>query len=271
MNIKYDIDKLNQIILDFYKITGIALTITDTNFHLIAQLVQTQYDFCKTIIKYNPHLCKESDQIILKKCSETQCAVFHTCFAGLLDAALPIIIKNEVAGYVVLGQIRNCSDFSDLSHHLPEQLLPELKEHFEYLPQYTEDQMESILRIAGAVVAKIMEEKMIVVDAEELSSMIAEYIDENLESNLSIDKLCHYFNISKNKLYNSFHTYFGTTVNEYIISKKVEKAKTLLENTALPIDAIAEKSGFSEPTYFYKVFKSYTSTTPIKYRKLQKH
>ena len=270
MNIKYDIDKLNQIILDFYKITGIPLIITDRNFHRVAQLIWTRYDFCKIIQKYNSRLCIESDNIIIKKCSETRCAAFHTCFAGLLDAALPIIIKNEIAGYVLLGQIRKSSDFPDLSHHIPQYLTAELEAQFDFLPKYNEDQMESIIRIADAFVTKIVEDEMIIVDAKELSSMIAEYINENLENNLSIDKLCHYFNISKNKLYESFHKYFGTTVNEFITSKRIETSKKLLTDTSFSTDIIAEKSGFSETTYFYKVFKRYTGITPKEYRKIKK-
>lgn len=266
MNIKYDIEKLDRIIQDFYNITGIAITITDTNFKVISQLTHNRYEFCKTLQAYNPELCMASDRKLLKKCTQNKCVAFHECFAGLWDAALPIIIKNEIAGYILMGQIRRFPDFSTLSERFPDCLIPELEKHFQTLPLYNRSQLESALRIVGAVVTKIMEEKMIVVDAQELSLLVGEYIEENLSNNLSVDKLCLYFNISKNRLYHSFRTCYNTTVGEYIQLRRIEKAKELLGDVSLSVDEVAQSCGFSDVTYFYKVFKKLTQKTPGEYR-----
>ena len=46
-----------------------------------------------------------------------------------------------------------------------------------------------------------------------------------------------------------------------------EKAKELLENTTMKNYEIAEKVGFSDESYFSKVFKKMTGMTPMNYMK----
>ena len=116
------------------------------------------------------------------------------------------------------------------------------------------------------------EDKMIVVDSEELSYMVAQYIDENLENNLSVDELCHNFNISKNKLYRKFHTYSGTTVNEYIVSKRIEKAKALLADTSFSIDTIGKNPVFRKLHIFIRfseITQAILQTNTAKHSKIK--
>ena len=48
---------------------------------------------------------------------------------------------------------------------------------------------------------------------------------------------------------------------------RMEKAKELLENTTMKNYEIAEKVGFSDESYFSKVFKKMTGMTPMNYMK----
>lgn len=268
MNINYDIDRLNQIIADFYQITGISITILDRNFLEVTKCAVKRQEFCKTLQANGlKNTCMESDNNLLSQCTATKKTAFYVCYAGLLDAAMPIVVQGEIVGYILMGQVRRSSNFSDISNRLPEGLIPTLEKHFHNLPLYNDKQMESALRIVSAVITKIMEDKMIVITLEELSSLAEEYIEGNLDKKLSIEDLCHYLNVSKNRLYQCFSQRFNCTVNEYIIRKKIEKAQRLLQDTTISIDMIAEKVGFSESSYFYKVFKKVTGKTPNEYRK----
>ena len=46
----------------------------------------------------------------------------------------------------------------------------------------------------------------------------------------------------------------------------MDSAKRLLAATPLPVTAIAQRCGFSDEMYFYKVFKRETGMTPAEYR-----
>ncbi|MCV9886626.1 helix-turn-helix domain-containing protein [Metabacillus halosaccharovorans] len=48
---------------------------------------------------------------------------------------------------------------------------------------------------------------------------------------------------------------------------KIKNACTMLENTDLTVDQIANKTGYTNITFFYKTFKKFHGVTPAKYRK----
>ena len=50
-------------------------------------------------------------------------------------------------------------------------------------------------------------------------------------------------------------------------SKRIQKAKELLRDESLSVEAIAEQVGYNDYFYFTKVFKKNTGISPSKYRK----
>ncbi len=267
MKIQYDMEKLNQMIADFYQITGISINLLDRDYGEVTKQAVVRKPFCKLLQREWNHRCKEYDEKMLRECAKTREPVIHTCYAGLLDAALPLIVKGELVGYIIMGQVRKTEDFSAVEKQLPGELLPGLRECYSQLPLYSLKQMESATRIVGAMITKIIEEEMILITSEELASLAKEYIEENLKETLSVEGLCSVFSVSKNRLYQCFHQYYNTTVSGYIVERRMEKAKELLEKTKEPVDIIAEQIGFNDSSYFYKVFKKATGKTPVAYRK----
>ena len=64
-----------------------------------------------------------------------------------------------------------------------------------------------------------------------------------------------------------FLEHLHETVNQYVISCRLEKARLQLENSGLPISEIALQCGFSYPHYFANVFKGKYGMTPGDYRR----
>lgn len=63
-----------------------------------------------------------------------------------------------------------------------------------------------------------------------------------------------------------FKKYTGLTPVKYLQHLRVEKAKTLLENTDLPIRRIGEMVGIQDVNYFVRLFGEIAGATPTKYR-----
>ena len=57
----------------------------------------------------------------------------------------------------------------------------------------------------------------------------------------------------------------GTTIFQYLTEVRISHAKELLGTTSMKISQVSEKVGFSDESYFSKVFKRYTGMTPINY------
>ena len=95
---------------------------------------------------------------------------------------------------------------------------------------------------------------------------IVEYINSNLSENLSISDIAKKSLYSPSYFSKLFKEYYGQTVKEYIVSKRIERATVLIKTTPLTIDEIITAVGYSNKNQFYKMFKSQIGTTPAKYR-----
>ena len=65
----------------------------------------------------------------------------------------------------------------------------------------------------------------------------------------------------------TFEKIVGCTPIEYRNQIRIERAKTLLEDTSLPIQEIAATVGYSSATYFCDAFKKAVGVSPMKFRK----
>lgn len=95
---------------------------------------------------------------------------------------------------------------------------------------------------------------------------LKEVVELHLYSNLSRDQLAKLCNLSLSSFKREFKKEFNDSPNNYIIGKKLEKAKELLSLTDLPIGEIAFEVGFQDPLYFTRQFKKNIKITPSKYR-----
>lgn len=99
---------------------------------------------------------------------------------------------------------------------------------------------------------------------------VADYIINNSGGSKSLEDLAKRFYVSKCYLSRIFKEVTGSTVNEFINIQKIKQAQRLLSDTDHNITEISEMLGYESITYFEKVFKKYTETSPLKYRKRQR-
>ncbi|MBR8536686.1 AraC family transcriptional regulator [Carboxylicivirga sediminis] len=96
---------------------------------------------------------------------------------------------------------------------------------------------------------------------------ILEYIQSHLNEQISINTLAEKACLSRDHFARVFKSILSVSPCEFIIKKRIEKAQFLLLTTDLPIKRIIEDSGFRSLTYFSRIFKKYTSLTPLEYRR----
>lgn len=99
--------------------------------------------------------------------------------------------------------------------------------------------------------------------AEQIGHVIF-YMDEHLTEELNLEELAGEINLSKYQLIRRFREETGTTPWRYLILKRIEKVKELLENGTSPAQAAVE-AGFYDQSHMYKVFREETGSTPKEY------
>ncbi|MEK8128191.1 AraC family transcriptional regulator [Paenibacillus filicis] len=106
-------------------------------------------------------------------------------------------------------------------------------------------------------------------DAEahkQLIERILSFLMEHYQEPLTAERLCRYFNLSRSYLFLLFKRHTGATINEFVVTYRLSKAKELLQTTALPIIEVAAASGFNDISHFCHTFKRVAGLTPSQYR-----
>lgn len=99
-------------------------------------------------------------------------------------------------------------------------------------------------------------------------SPILDYIDQNLDGDLSLDTLEARFYINKFYLCRLFKSFTRSSIHEYILFKRVSRAKVLLGEGSSATDACI-RSGFGDYSNFIRTFKKTVGTTPGQFAKAQ--
>ncbi|HEY3297683.1 MAG TPA: helix-turn-helix domain-containing protein [Armatimonadota bacterium] len=99
-----------------------------------------------------------------------------------------------------------------------------------------------------------------------LLSAALRYMHENLHENLSRDDAASVACLSPSHFSRVVKQTFGYSFTELLSRMRIEKARELLTLTEKSLMQICLECGFSDQSYFTKVFQKYTSSTPGEYR-----
>ncbi len=94
-----------------------------------------------------------------------------------------------------------------------------------------------------------------------------EIFEEEFQSDLDLTAICNRLSVSKFYFLRTFKQQTGFTPNDYLITVRLNHAKSLLRSTSMSIEDVAFECGFSTGAYFIQVFKKHESVTPLHYRK----
>lgn len=95
-----------------------------------------------------------------------------------------------------------------------------------------------------------------------------QYIQKHFKEPITLNMVADSVYLSSSHFSRLFKEEMGVTFIEYLTSYRVEKSKSLLKMTSLPIEVIAHQMGFTTAGYFATTFRKSEGCTPSKYRSL---
>lgn len=99
--------------------------------------------------------------------------------------------------------------------------------------------------------------------------LIQNIIEESYtDSQFTLTSLSEKLDLSTGYISIIFKKNFGITFQEYLLKKRMEKAKLLLLTTEMKNYEIAEQIGFEDVNYFVTKFKKYYQITPKQYKEM---
>ena len=272
MDIKYNEKKLSEMLKDVYELLETPISIFDKDFKYITSYPANGYltEYCSIIRESEARhaLCRISDESSCAKCQRDGRSVSYVCHAGVHETVTPIYFDELIIGYIMFGEYRQSADVADVRAYAIEQgIEPErLARAYERLRVLTPEQVLSTCNILKSCILRFWLSDAILLRETELSEKIKRFIDENLNEPLTAEQICKNFFISRQRLYSLFGESFGVPIKQYVLEKKMERARDLLRASDHSVAEIASMTGFSDYNNFIQRFKKMNGKTPLKYR-----
>lgn len=177
--------------------------------------------------------------------------------AAVGDQKLRILVKVNydllriIEETAITKQLDQLADFaeSDISYTIKENCsAEELMDHYRKVG----------LNVINKVENRISKNNRINIDE------IKEYMLINYGENITLVGLADKYHISKEYLSSLFKKETGKTFSDYLIDIRMNKAKSLIVDYNIPIQKVAEMTGYLDIAHFYKMFKKYFGTSPGK-------
>jgi transcriptional regulator GlxA family with amidase domain len=90
---------------------------------------------------------------------------------------------------------------------------------------------------------------------------------ERLHEPLDVTAMAGHASVSPRTFARRFREETGTTPLQWLLNQRVQEARRLLEETDLPVDAVAWQAGFGTAASLRDHFRRVTATTPSGYRR----
>ncbi|MBQ9986083.1 MAG: helix-turn-helix transcriptional regulator [Oscillospiraceae bacterium] len=130
-------------------------------------------------------------------------------------------------------------------------------------PYETELNTKIVLFSILSEIKKLFDAKLYLTSAKDAEQMrnIIEYVNNNLTNEISVEQLCDKFFLSRAQLYRNFKNATGSTVWDYIMTKRLLLAKSYI-NDGIRASEAASACGFGDYSAFYRAYIKKYGVTP---------
>lgn len=275
----FDLEKLQELLKDFYILTKIRIMVYDADFVELCSYPEKRTPICQ-LIRSNLHAdeaCMRCDrEACLAASSQTEPHIY-TCHAGLTEAVSTLRVNSAIVGYLSFGHI-----FSFDSHeagleqiwsHIAQYGLEKdaLKKACTECPVISKEYVLSAAHILDAVASFLVLQRMAVLKKDSMEMQLDRYLSECFTQSISVSDICKHFGIGKTTLYKLARKSYGCGLAEHIRRLRIEKAKSLLlDHPEMSVAEIAASCGYSDYNYFIAVFSRMEKMPPRQFQKQAK-
>ncbi len=229
-------------------------------------------------ISESMHFYKDGNALSSEYPLEKEQELFKHLKAGNLDACKAAL--NDILGYVFLAAGNNIDSVKTRSFELcallsraamesgaPRNQILKLNNHYiRNLNNY--NTVEDICYSLNEVLTNFVD--CIFPTVQNRNSKVIQdamlFISQNYSQPITLEIVAKHVHLNSAYLSRLFKQVCGSTFKEYLTIIRIEESKRMLKTTNYSLLEIALATGFEDQSYFTKVFKKYTGTTPKQFR-----
>ena len=262
-------EEIVSVLSDLYRITGFRVSLHGADYSEIAAYPAEKQRLCRMIHEKGEELasCIACDRDACRRALTMKRAYIYKCRYGMTEAVSPLYNFGTLTGFLMMGQVVAEGDRDTLSA-TTEWLSPRdgLPEAIGGVPTVSEDMIGSYVRIMTICAEYLTLSNAIPSEKPTVAQLARKYILENFTEKIGIKEICNGVGCSKSTLVTAFKREYGTTVNAFLTAVRLEEALKMIRLGQMSVGEIASACGFSDQSYFSKVFSAHLGTPPSLYR-----
>ena len=263
---KIKTEEITAVLKELNRISGFRISLHGADFKELAAYPSHKLEFCNKIQENKDELkrCTECDRAACEKALRTKETVIYTCPHGLVEAVSPLYDFDTLTGYLMMGQVL-ASENDEAAKKFKSSCDASTLD----IPTVAPDMVNSYVHIMTICAKYLTLSNAVKHENITLAKLAKSYIHDNIGGKITIKDICSALRCSKTSLLISFKQEYGTTVNSYITAERLKLAEKMLSG-ASSINEVARATGFSDQSYFSKVFSSKYGMPPSEYAEIKK-
>lgn len=263
-------DEIISVLAELYKITGFRVSLHGSDYSEIAAYPKEKRAFCQRMqsdpVEYEK--CIACDKAACKRALNDRDTHIYTCRYGFTEAVSPLYNFGTLTGFLMMGQViatdelgvtrSNNANISSLS--------PEMQALADEIPRVKSDMVRSYVKIMTICAQYLTLSNAIPSSKQTVAEMAKKFIFDNYKKKITIRDICAEIGCSKSTLITAFKKQYGITVNNYITEVRLSEAASMLAMGEKHIGEIAIHTGFTDQSYFSKVFSAKYGVPPSEYK-----
>jgi AraC-like DNA-binding protein len=214
--------------------------------------------------------CRALDRQMMETALTKNEMISYTCHAGMREAVAPLMVNNELAGFVMIGQFRSraAPDISPYAARWEkEQGSHALQEAFAGSTVFPEEKIEILLAMLRQLLELIIRGQLIHRNDYDLIEPVIERIRQQPEHIFGLDDAARMSGRSPSTVTRLFKKVTGRSFKQYQVEFRLQRAAELLiDRPGRPVAEIAATVGFEDPFYFSRQFHKHTGLSPSDFR-----
>ncbi len=264
-----DKQEIIAVLKELYKVSGFRVSLHGADYSEIAAYPESRHEFCRSLHKSKQEYekCIECDRRACKTALAIKDTYLYKCRYGITEAVSPLYNFGTLAGFLMMGQVHEDKDTFLPSVKMAAERLydPTLLIHFEQIPPIRTEIVRTYTKVLTICAQYLTMSMSLSNERPTLTQLVKKYVYDNYQSKISISDICQQIGCSRSTLMTTFKNETGTTVNDYITEFRLNEAVRMMSIGTMSIGEIAIKAGFSDQSYFSKVFSAKYSVSPREY------
>ena len=197
-----------------------------------------------------------------------------SCFAGLQETAVPVVLSGVVIAQLKTGQIFHeeptQSNFSKLSVGISSN--EDLEQAYMATPVIDKQGYRAMVTLLAAFslqlskLASQIAAELIQCGEDNMTKAI-DFIDDHLDDSIHLSEVASEVNISPYHFCRKFKESTGMTLTHYVAHRRIEQVKEALQNTDRSVTDIAFHVGFQSLSQFNRTFRKIVGLSPTAFKR----